>query len=336
MSGLPAGHELAWLLVAAVTLGVATEAARRLAWAIGFVVQPNPIVRSHRSPVPYLGGVALVLAYLALLAGSPSRGGSPLCGDAVGRGLGALAFAAFGTCDDVRALPPAVKLLGQLAICGAYLALTGEPLSPGLLLKLLVLTTLVNAYNLIDVMDGLLCLLASVAALGLLATPDLAPLCLRHELALGLVGVGVIFLFNCPPARVYLGDAGSQALGFLIGSWCLAAGLGAGPLRTLSLAGLCAVPLLELALLVPARLARGSSPFRGSPDHFALRLQDQLRWSKWQVLTAAGSAGALFALAPWLAARLAPSGFAAYVLGATALAAGLWYGVWRIPPHRTG
>lgn len=321
-----------WLGVAAAAFGAAIVVARRAAPALGMVAKPNPIVRSHRAPVPYLGGAALVAAYLALLAGSWALGGTPPARDVLARSAAAFALVLLGTWDDARPLGPWSKLVLQAAVCAGYLLATGAPAGARFGLELFVLVTLVNAYNIIDVMDGLLCVLAGLAVVGMLAAPWPASAALRPELLVMLVGLGMLFLFNRPPARIYAGDAGSLTLGFLIGAWGLACVKGLDLVAALPIAGVWAVPLLELALVVPARLRRGRSPLRGSPDHFALRLQDQLRWSKWRVLGASTLLGGWYAAAPWVAGHLAAPAAALYVLACVAWAAFAWLALWRIPP----
>ena len=325
----------AGLVVVAISIAASIAVARRVATARGLVARPNPIVQSHRAPVPYLGGTALIAAYLALLAGSWALAGALPARDVLARSVVALAFVGFGTWDDARPFGPWFKLLAQSVLCAAYLLAAGTPMESGLGLKLLILVGLVNAYNIIDVMDGLLCLVAGLAVLGLLATPSLAPAHLVPELVVMLVGLCVLFLFNRPPASIYAGDAGALTLGFLVGAWSLAAAGGAVAQRALPVAGLWAIPLLELALVIPARLGQGRSPLRGSPDHFSLRLQDQAGWSKWRVLGVTAVVGSCFAAAPWVAAHLAASAVALYMLGGAATAGAAWLLLWRIPPRAT-
>lgn len=309
--------------------------ARRVAIASGFVARPNPIVQSHRVPVPYLGGAALVLGYAVMLGLGSRFWSEPLAAGAMARAGAALALAAFGTVDDRRPFGPTVKLLVQTAICAGYLVLTDRGAGPvPFAVHLAVLLTLVNAYNLIDVMDGLLCLLAAAAILGLLAVAPHTARRLEIELLLGLAATVAMFLFNRPPARIYSGDAGSLALGFLIGAWCLSAAEGASPARGVALAGVVGVPLLELALIVPARILQGRNPLRGSPDHFALRLQDRLGWGPWRVLADTLLVAALLAIAPLLEARLAKSALLAYAVVVMVVAASLWWTLWRLPPPR--
>jgi len=324
---------LRWL-IAAVAFVIATALARRLALATGFVANPNPIVRTHRAPIPYLGGAALVTMLALLVAAFAWIEGASPARATLARLAAALALCALGVWDDRRALGPGFKMLFQLGVCAAYLAFADGPLRPVLLLKLLALVTVINAYNLIDVMDGLLCLLSALPLVGLLAIPDLAAGPLRGEITLGLIGLAALFLFNAPPARIYAGDGGSLPMGFLVAAWCLAAAGGQSPGAALGVVGLVAIPLLELSLLIVARVSQGLSPFRGSPDHYSLRLQDQARWSKWQVLTGSAAVGAWFALSPLAGARWGAAWAVVYALSSLVLAVVLWWSVWRIPPPR--
>ena len=320
-------------VTAVAVFAVAIEVARRVAVAMGAVARPNPLVRSHRRPVPYLGGTALVLAWLAMWLVPYITSGRPLERAQLLRAACALAFVAFGTLDDLRAFSPRTKFSIQLAICAVYLMVASPTAIGTQAIHLFVLVSLVNAFNLVDVMDGLLCVIVAITLGALLVTPGLTPGSLRPEMLLLLAGLAALFAFNAPTARIYSGDAGSMTLGFVVGTWLLAVAHGASPLRTLSLVGVIAAPVLELLILVPARLRRGVSPFRGSPDHFALRLQDQLGWSKWSVLAATAALASMFALAPWVAGGLRPVAAGAVAVVLTGAGASLWYLLWRIPPR---
>ena len=313
---------------------VLVACARRLAIASGFVARPNPIVKSHRVPVPYLGGAAFVLGYAAMLGIACRLMPALHTPGAIARAGAALALAAFGTIDDRRPLGPMVKLLVQAVICAGYLLCTNrDPGRFSFIFQLLVLLTLVNAYNLIDVMDGLLCLLTVTAILGLLAVAGRTAGRLEIELMLGLAATVALFMFNRPPARIYSGDAGSLALGFLIGAWCLSAAEGAPPAQVVAMLGVVGVPLLELALIVPARILRGRNPLRGSPDHFSLRLQDRLGWGPWRVLACTLVLAVLFAIAPLLETRLARVALLAYAAAIMVLALAVWWKLWRLAPQ---
>jgi UDP-GlcNAc:undecaprenyl-phosphate/decaprenyl-phosphate GlcNAc-1-phosphate transferase len=193
----------------------------------------------------------------------------------------------------------------------------------------------VNAFNLVDVMDGLLILVASVATIGLLGGTFLTSSLNRIECWTLLASLAVAFLFNRPPARIYLGDAGALALGFFLASLYLT-GASSSP-RSAGLTHLFAfaIPLSELVLLTIARLHRGLSPFRGSPDHFALRLQNQAGWTPGKVLVATAAVGLFIDVWCFVPPdRILDPGGIFLVATTVLLVVGVSLSLWRLAPHR--
>jgi UDP-GlcNAc:undecaprenyl-phosphate GlcNAc-1-phosphate transferase len=243
---------------------------------------------------------------------------------------------AVGLADDVRPMTPGRKLLRQAAVCSAYL-LAVAPLTsnrfPGVVIELAFLLLVVNAFNLIDVMDGLLIVVAAAATIGLLGGSFLPSVLSQVECWALLASLAVAFWFNRPHARVFLGDAGALALGFFLGSLYLTgASASEAPGDLLHLAAF-AVPAFELTLLTIARVRRRASPFRGSPDHFALRLQNQGGWTRGKVLLA--TAAIALTLDVWC--HLPPDhivGPAGIALAATSIVFGSVATVrcWRLEP----
>ena len=320
----------AYCLLAVGAFAVAVPAVRHVALRTGAVSRPNPNIRAHRRTVPLLGGPALITVYVLIVL-LHRRGGTPDSAEANAMLAGMSALMVLGMVDDLRPLRPSAKLLWQGVICSAYVAvaLREAGLLP-LIGAVMVLLLVVNAYNVVDVMDGLLGLLASVAVIGLLVHPS-TPGSARVEHAVLLIGLLAVLRFNRPPARLFFGDAGSLPLGFLVGAqWLLI-------LRTNGMAeaapaiALFAVPLLETALVVAARLRQRQSPLLTSPDHFALRLQEQLGWSQYRVLAITGLAATFWGAAPFLQ-RSAPAAFTAHIAGSVVLAVVLAVVCWRIPP----
>jgi UDP-GlcNAc:undecaprenyl-phosphate GlcNAc-1-phosphate transferase len=313
-----------------VTIAVAgtVSVARRVALSNGYVARPNPVVSSHTDPVALLGGTAMFVAFLTVDSASLLLGFTSPNRAAVGRLVGVLAFVVLGTWDDVRRLGPATKFAGEIVAATLAVIVGGMHLGP---VDIFVLLIAVNIFNFVDVMDGLLCILAAVAAGGLLVTPALLSGEPRAEVYLLLAGLTGVFTFNRPPARVYLGDAGSLTIGFLIGSWWLQAaemhGLGAAPALAIA-----AIPLLELMLIVSARLRRGVSPFRPSPDHYALRLQDQLHWTRTRVLVVSAFVGLLFAAVPLVLTTHDLVVTAVVSVASVAIASVLWVLCWTLAP----
>jgi UDP-GlcNAc:undecaprenyl-phosphate GlcNAc-1-phosphate transferase len=300
----PAVFGLAALLGAVATLG-----ARALAPALGLVSKPNPIVAQHVKPIACLGGLGVAtgsLLALALAARGTLLGSAHLLGPA-------LLFLGLGILDDRKPLTPIVKLVAQAGIAlvavlqGAVGTVTGNPLVDGLL-SFAWIVGIVNAFNVLDVCDGLV---AGVAAL-FFAAVAIASLEAR-TLALALCGACVGFLaFNRPRATIFLGDGGSHYLGFLAAALALAPGARAVGVRDAAAMLLAlALPIFETAFLIYARTARGLPWWRGSRDHFALRLQ-AAGWSTWKtVLTAWAIAGTLAALGLALEALPTPAAWAA-------------------------
>ncbi len=238
----------------------ATWLARRVSFKLHFFSYPNPLVPSHQKPVPYLGGFGVLMGVL------------PLCWRDPGVAIPATAYFLLGLADDACRLAPLPKFAAQLLVaCGAVLIEPGHFPHVGVdsAMSVLWVLTLVNAYNFVDVCDGLA---AGLAAITLSCLSMLSP----EYALLAIVGAGscVGFLvFNVPPARIYLGDAGSQLLGFLVAVTSLGTfrkGLWPHAAQVLLATS---VPLFELIFITAVRVAKGLPWWRGSPDHFALRMQ---------------------------------------------------------------
>lgn len=299
---------------AAVASAGATGATRRFAIWRGIVNHPNPIVPQHTRPVAYLGGVGIFIGCAATLAGMVllRRWGFAAVALPLRIALPSTLFLALGIVDDLVVLSAANKFAWQF-VCstiavglGLICPLTGVALVDGLLSVWWILT-LVNAFNFTDVCDGLVAGLACITFANVAMLHWADPM-----LAMLLCGACVGFLFwNRPPARIFLGDAGSHLLGFLAAALTLGAPHGAPPLRAVQAALLVGVPLFELTFLTCVRVRKGLAWWKGSPDHFALRLQSagltraQTGLIAWSLAAAMGaSAAALPALAGWQRACL--------------------------------
>ncbi len=324
---------------AAITCAVSTWVVRRLALAAGVVDSPDGRLKRQESPVPLLGGVAVYLAFAAALVGlvraAPMRDASPIWGLLAG----ATILLAVGIVDDVRRLGWQVKLVVELVVAmllahaGVRLQIEFLPTWLNYLGSAMWLVGVANAVNLIDVMDGL----ASGTCAVIAATFVFIGLATHNaQLALAsaaLAGALLGFLgWNWRPARIYLGDAGSLFVGFALSALAMwasytvrhRAALGV-PLLVLG------VPLFEMAFLVVMRLRARKSPFRGSPDHFALRLKNAGRSVPAIVLGTMGESallGSMGILAMFVEVEM--------TLGLYAMAAVFGYFNWRwlaaLPP----
>jgi UDP-GlcNAc:undecaprenyl-phosphate GlcNAc-1-phosphate transferase len=232
--------------------------------------------KAHPSPTPYLGGTVVLAGFgLAVLALADDLGRLwPIL-------IGALALCAVGTLDDRRTVGPTVRLVVEVvAALGLFAAGLGwEYLSTdasNLVLTVLFVVGLVNAFNLMDNLDGATGTVAMVTAagVGVLALiegdPPLAVLCFA------VAGACAGFLpYNLAgPARIFLGDGGSMPLGFIISAsiMSLEGGAEIGWVMVLVTVVLVGLPALDTALVIVSRLRRGVSLYQGGRDHVTHRL----------------------------------------------------------------
>jgi UDP-GlcNAc:undecaprenyl-phosphate GlcNAc-1-phosphate transferase len=221
-----------------------------------------------------------------------------------------------GLADDLRGLDWRLRILVQLGVAVIVVVWKGWKLTVFVdwpiatdVLSVLWIVGIVNSFNMLDNMDGLSAGVAAIAstimAAVLLMAPDPethGPQLFVAGFLLVLAGSLVGFLWhNRPPARLFMGDAGSYLIGFLIAVSTMLATFAGGALpRHAILAPLCAlaVPLYDTISVILIRLQHRRSPFEGDNNHFSHRLVD-LGLSKSQAVltiyltTAACGLGAL-------------------------------------------
>jgi UDP-GlcNAc:undecaprenyl-phosphate GlcNAc-1-phosphate transferase len=304
---------IAVVLAAAAVSWSACGALRSRALASGIVSRGHG-ARAGPGGVPLLGGLG-ALAGLAggLAAGwlvGPGVGGSALAlrGVPVGPALGwvglVAGYALLGLRDDVAGLSPGVRLGLETAWAAVALGLpvllsprfpAGTPAGPGAGLwtggVVAAVVAGANAFNLTDNADGL------AAGTGLLSLAGCAVLLApvpggAWAGAVGLAGAGALggfLIWNRPPARLYLGDAGALAFGALLAALLvtpLRSAVGGGPwLAILFVAGYF---LVDPTYAVLGRLRRGAAPWHGGVDHLSHDLEASLGgWPRaWRLVLA--------------------------------------------------
>jgi UDP-GlcNAc:undecaprenyl-phosphate GlcNAc-1-phosphate transferase len=277
----------------------------RISTRIGFVDRPGGR-KVHARPTPFGGGVAIILAFSLPTLGalfythfgapppdtasipwrdyfSGARQQTPLAMEII---VSAIALHLLGLIDDLRPLGPYLKLFAQLAVTSALViagdlrALTALGPAISILLTILWITAITNAFNFLDNMDGLSAGIAVVCAIAfLIATLSIGQWFVAAMLAL-LVGAGVGFLcFNFPPASIFMGDSGSLPLGFLLSVATVratylqpGADLANHWWSVFAPVIVLAVPLYDLIVVSFIRMMRGKSPFVGDTNHFSHRL----------------------------------------------------------------
>lgn len=241
--------------------------------------------RWHDRPTPTFGGVGIVLGLLTGLAVALATGALEPSWELAGIAAGALLLFAAGLLDDVRHLSPVAKLVAQFAAAGIAIAagLRVELIENdlvGTVVAFVWLVGITNAFNLLDNMDGLAATLATVACAYFAidaATVHANDLVLVLALSLGFACLGFL-PFNLRPgdsAVVFMGDSGSQVLGFLLAalglasSWTTAGTTVATMLLPLLV---LAIPILDTALVTVRRVAERRPVTQGGKDHTSHRL----------------------------------------------------------------
>ncbi len=261
---------VAFLLSLALT-GLCMPLARRL----GAVARPRAD-RWHRKEIPLLGGLGIAVSTVVVgVAAEPADSKNLILL------AGAACIALVGLVDDLRTIKPQTKLLGQLLAAtfavamGLRLSLTGEPFVD-LLLTLFWIVALTNAFNLLDNMDGLAAGIAAIACGFRLAFFGLDDDTAGAVPTAVLLGASLGFLvFNRNPARIFMGDAGSMFLGYLVAGLSLVGGYpySRGMVSILLLPVLLLlVPIFDTAFVTVTRVLARRPISVGGRDHTSHRL----------------------------------------------------------------
>jgi len=267
-------------------VGALTPFVRRYAITHEIYDLPNSDHKSHAEPIPYLGGVAIVIgvigvSYAALLAKEYSLKNIALATSVLGP---ALILALVGLWDDIKNLRPLPRLVVQSTV-GVFTAIlliethtvglpTGHVWLDGLI-TLVWIVGICNSINFFDNVDG--------GAAGTIAISSGALAYLGYSggqyfvaaLSAVVAGATIGFLiWNKSPARIYMGDAGALFLGVLMATLTIRFHPHADTKWTSFSTKilLLAIPILDTSVAVTSRLIRKSSPFQGGLDHLSHRL----------------------------------------------------------------
>ena len=277
------------LLAFAVSLLVAyvmTPPVKRFAEKVGAIDVPKDNRRVHDHPIPRMGGLAIFIGFMLSLIFFV-----PMSTKVLGLLVGSVIIAVMGGVDDIVSLNPWVKLAGQIVAalvairCGLVFDVISNPnifaeetyIEIGWLsipLTMLWIVGCTNAVNLIDGLDGLAVGVSAISSLTMLIVSLFVSEPVVSIILAALTGACLGFMpYNLNPAKIFMGDVGSQLLGFV--------------LSTASIMGLFKlhaiitffVPLLALALPLAdtifaffRRILHGQSPFKADKGHFHHRL----------------------------------------------------------------
>ena len=267
-------------------VGAVTPVMRRIALKSNFVDRPNAAHKSHQEPIPYLGGVAIILGivaivYTAILTQNNFKNYFWLATSLLGP---ALILGIVGLIDDRKALPPLPRFIAQTA-AGVFTATliiatdaVGNPSGNSFLDAVITVVWIVgisNSINFFDNLDG--------GAAGAVAATSFGLFLITHNNGQFLISATSLTIFaamlgfliwNKSPAKIYMGDAGALFLGTVIAVLTIRLKPEVSS-QAISFAIpllLLAVPILDTSVAVLSRVRRGRSIFQGGQDHLSHRL----------------------------------------------------------------
>jgi len=282
MSGALLRPALAFAVALVVGLYL-TPLMRRAAIRFGIVDRPDGRLKTQREPVAYLGGLSIYLSFLLALTATLRFDST----EVLGLLLAGAIVVILGLIDDFGVLTPGQKLAGQIVAiltlmnASVYIKLAFLPTWAAIALSFLWLLAITNAFNIIDIMDGLAAGVAAAAALVLFVVAVVNGRPQSAVLLAALAGALCGFLrFNVHPATIYMGDTGSLFVGLMLGSLAMNnAYTRSNLVASLAPAVILGVPIFDMLFVMYIRYRRGLPVMIGSPDHFALRLR------KWRLST---------------------------------------------------
>jgi UDP-GlcNAc:undecaprenyl-phosphate GlcNAc-1-phosphate transferase len=267
-------------------VGLLTPLMRRIAIVTDVVDRPNSTHKSHKKPVPYLGGVAIIIgvivvSYLASLISNFTSEIFWLETSVLGP---ALALGIIGLWDDLKNLSPLPRFIAQ-SVAGVFTASiliitdnVGNPTGSDIFDSLITAVWVVGICNSINFFDNLDGGAAGTVAISSIALAYLALSGDQYLIAaLSTVTAGAtlgFLVWNKSPAKIYMGDAGSLFLGVLLA--ILAVRFEPNTESQFSSylipVFLIAIPILDTTVAVLSRVRRNLSPFQGGQDHLSHRL----------------------------------------------------------------
>ena len=272
------------LLVAFVVAAAVTPAAIKIAPKIGAMDIPKDERRMHKKPMPRFGGIAIYLGIMVALVifALKDKGVTSVM-------TGCTLIYMLGLIDDLKDLKPLVKLCGQI-VCATVVYIMGVRIEfitnyfgPGnmafgdvacFIITVLWLIAITNAVNLIDGLDGLAAGIAAISALciGYVAyihgqyVPTLA--------MMAIAGAALGFLpYNFNPAKIFMGDSGSELLGFSIAAVSILGTVKSATIVVVIIPALVlGLPIFDTVMAILRRLAKHQSIGTADKDHLHHRI----------------------------------------------------------------
>jgi UDP-GlcNAc:undecaprenyl-phosphate GlcNAc-1-phosphate transferase len=284
--GITNKEYLLLFVMAYLLVGALTPLMRRIAIVTDVIDQPNSSHKSHKQPVPYLGGVAIIIGVIATsystsLVSNFTINAFWLATSVLGP---ALLLGLIGLWDDLRNLKPLPRFIAQ-SIAGVFtsgiLVVTdnvGNPTGSVIfdaIISVIWVVGICNSINFFDNLDGGAAGTAAISSIALAALALNGGQYLIAALSTVTAGATLGFLvWNKSPAKIYMGDAGALFLGVLLATLTIRLHPDSDTQigSYLTPVFLLAIPILDTTVAVLSRLRRHLSPFQGGQDHLSHRL----------------------------------------------------------------
>ena len=277
---------LTLFVIAVFSTGIITPVMRRVAKRFGIVDQPNQAHKTHREPIPYLGGVAIMITVSIIVLGGSLflKMDNNTSKIVLAIMVPSVLIGLVGLADDIKNLSPISRFIAQ-SIAALFTSIViissdtvGSPTGNSYLDFFITVVWIVgttNAINFFDNHDGGASGTVAISSFMLFILASTSGQVYIAALAIVLSGSCFGFLYwNRNPAQIYMGDAGSLFLGMILAT--ILVRFDPNPINRW--AGfaipvlLLAMPILDTSVSVLSRIQRGISPFQGGQDHLSHRL----------------------------------------------------------------
>jgi len=282
------------LLVSCIAGFIGTGVSIYVARSIGIMDRPGEI-KIHDHDVPRFGGLGILLGTALTMVVYACFYAAPVV-KSVSILVVSIPVVLVGAIDDIQGLSPKVKLLGQItsSFSISMFLVNGFLHGTSVLTQVAAVATsaaficfLTNSINLVDGMDGLASGIAAIVSLSLAGLAILGGHQALAVLPVSLAGACLGFMFlNLPPARTFMGDIGSNFLGYVISAVALQL-ITVGPFtlpRIIGIGLILLVPIGDTTFAIIRRLRRGGNPFTGDRLHLYDCLHKRLGGRLWTTL----------------------------------------------------
>lgn len=275
---------------------VLTPCFRAIAKHFNIYDKPSTAVKTHKVSTPYLGGLAIwsgwviSLMLIRLITSFPTGTLNNLRSVIIGSFMLLL----LGLCDDIKKGGLGFKFKFLIQIIACAIVVIGfdirinfiENYILSVIISMFWIIGLSNAFNLIDIMDGLSCGIAAIASFFFFIIALPSEMIYVNFCAVALFAACLGFIpFNLSKSKkIFMGDTGSLSIGFILATIAMGTSYTKiNPVGVFAPLLILSVPIYETIFVSIIRMLKGKNPFLGSKDHFPLRLE-KMGYSRKQIL----------------------------------------------------